>query len=307
MWTQVRARTVDADSGRGERASAAPLASSEGGRWRQPPRLRLIGGERRLFNVSAAAAVLVLIAGAVALRLGARNRTDAAMPAPDAGDGHYSTSRAQYATITLSDGSQVTLGPESRLTIPAHFRQSARAISLDGEAIFSVRHDAVHPFRVLARGALIQDVGTRFDLRAYANEAAVTVAVAEGAVTLGRAVAESMGNPRADTEGIVLRRGDVGSLGSTGYATTTHARRVATYLDWADGRLTFVYRPLPEVMLTIGRWYDLEVRVPDARLASRLVTAEFSTQSPSEMIDALALAVDASVEREGRVVTLRAK
>ena len=66
-------------------------------------------------------------------------------------------------------------------------------------------------------------------------------------------------------------------------------------------------RPLPEVLATIGRWYDLDVRVPDTTLASRLVTAEFSTQSADEMIRALAIAMDATVERHGRVVTFRAK
>jgi ferric-dicitrate binding protein FerR (iron transport regulator) len=64
---------------------------------------------------------------------------------------------------------------------------------------------------------------------------------------------------------------------------------------------------LPEVLATIGRWYDLDIRVPDPALASRLVTAEFSTQSAGEMINALAIAMDASVERHARVVTLRPK
>jgi len=306
LWANVRARTVDADHALRERSIARPTVAAHG-RSTRSPRLRWLSAERRLARLSSVAAIIIVIAGAFALRLGMRNRPDAAVPAPDAADGHYSTSRAQYATITLSDGSRVTLAPESRLTIPARFGQGARAILLDGEAIFSVRHDAAHPFRVRARGALIEDVGTRFDLRAYANEAAVTVAVAEGAVTLARAVADSAGAPRAGTAGFVLRRGDVGSLGGAGVATTTHPQRVSPYLAWADGRLIFLSRPLPEVLLTIGRWYDLDVRVPDARLASRLVTAEFSTQSPSEMIDALALAVDASVERQGRIVTLRAK
>jgi ferric-dicitrate binding protein FerR (iron transport regulator) len=47
------------------------------------------------------------------------------------------------------------------------------------------------------------------------------------------------------------------------------------------------------------------VRVADARLRSRRVTAEFSPQSPAEMIDALAVATDAVVVRDGRVITLR--
>jgi transmembrane sensor len=307
MWAQLRERTVDADPECGERAAAPLPAGVARGRSSQSRRLRWISGERRLTSLASAAAILLVVAGAGALWLGTRGRPPAIESAPETADGHYTTSRAQYATINLSDGSQVTLAPESRLTIPARFGQGVRVISLDGEAIFSVHHDAAHPFRVRARGALVGDIGTRFDLRAYANEATVTVAVAEGAVTLARARGGSGGVPGNDTAGIVLHRGDVGSLGQSGDATSTRAARVARYLGWADGRLSFVSRPLPEVLVTIGRWYDLDVRVPDARLASRLVTAEFSTQAPSEMIDALALAVDASVEREGRVVTLRPK
>ncbi len=105
----------------------------------------------------------------------------------------------------------------------------------------------------------------------------------------------------------MLHRGEVGTLDENGGVSATRAASVSRYLGWSSGRLTFVGQPLPDVLLAIGRWYDLDVRIPDARLASRLVTAEFSTQSPSEMIAALALAVDAKVERVGRVVTLTAK
>jgi transmembrane sensor len=82
---------------------------------------------------------------------------------------------------------------------------------------------------------------------------------------------------------------------------------VAGYLAWANGRLSFTDRPLEEVLRTIGRWYDLDVRVEDARLKGRRVTADFSPQSPAEMIDALAVATDAVVARDGRVITLRTR
>jgi transmembrane sensor len=294
LWAALRARTVDATP---DPASRPPRAS----------RLRRIAQfENDGVAKYAAAAILVILLGAGALVV--RMRQHAAPPAvAEREPVHYSTSRGQFATIRLTDSSQVTLAPESRLTIPASFAQGERVIALDGEAIFTVHHDAEHPFRVRANGALIQDIGTRFDLRAYRNEPAVTVAVAEGAVALGRD-RDGTGAARfASAEGVVLHRGDIGSLNKQGEVSSKRSARVASVLAWADGRLYFVNRPLPEVLLSIGRWHDLDVRVPDARLAARLVTAEFSTQSPSEMIDALAIAVDATVERSGRVVTLRPK
>ena len=282
-WRRVRPRTVAATGSGGQRArSAAPLR-----RW----------------IVSYAAAVVLVVVGAAAVLV--RLNKMPADSTPDPRPGQYSTSRAQYATIRLADGSEVTLAPESRMTVAARFADGVREISLDGEAIFSVRHDAAHPFRIRARGVLIEDVGTRFDLRAYAGDASVTVAVAEGSVSLSAARSNSPPAAVKPDQAIVLGRGDVGIVDGQGNTSTERRVRVSSYLDWANGRLSFVDRPLEDVLRTIGRWYDLDVRVTDARLKNRRVTAEFSPQSSAEMIDALAVATDATVERDGRVITLR--
>lgn len=259
----------------------------------------------------AAAVILCAVAGTLFVRR--YNR--AAALAGDSAPGDYRTSRGQYATVRLADSSEVTLAPESRLTISPRFSTGARDIALEGEAIFSVRHDATHPFRVRTRGAVVEDVGTRFDLRAYAGDASVAVAVVEGAVSFA---AERSGSGLAGASGsapgavqsqqaseVVLHSGEVGTLDANGHVTAERSSNVSGYLGWADGRLAFVDRPLPEVLRTIARWYDIDVRVTDPRLARRLVTAEFAQQSPAEMVAALAVTMDATVERNGRVLTLR--
>ncbi len=255
--------------------------------------------------VAAAAAVLMLVTGG-ALYLKSRVIPSVAVPVSRE-DSHYSTTRGEYATVQLTDGSRVTLAPQSRLTIPAAFVNGQRDVSLDGEAIFDVKHDAAHPFRVHANGAQIEDIGTRFDLRAYQSDASVTVAVAEGSVALGRDPVVAPGSVRSSAEGVVLQRGQIGSLDRAGVVSAARSARVTNILGWSRGTLSFVARPLPDVLRDIGRWYDLDIRVSGPQLGARLVTAEFSTQSASEMIDALALAVDASVERTGRTVTLRSR
>jgi transmembrane sensor len=293
MWSRVRARTVDAGDYRGTRPPSTPRA------MRTP-----------LWVYAYAATVTVCVAAAT---LFVRARDRASVAARDSAPGEYRTSRAQYATIRLADSTEVTLAPESRLTIAAHFGDGAREIALEGEAIFSVRHDAAHPFRVRARGALIEDVGTKFDVRAYPGDADVTVAVAEGSVVIRRddrghaGEADSARAGSTAATGIVFERGAVATLDPRGKVSAEPGTSAASYLVWASGRLSFADRPLMEVLRTIGRWYDLDIRVADARLAQRVVNAEFSTQAPSEMIDALAIATDATVERAGRVVTLRAR
>src|SRR6185437_8246643 len=256
------------------------------------PRLPRLATSR--FNFATAAALFVAVLGS-AWFVGTRRPQDAVPREAPAEPRQYTTSRGQNATIQLTDGSKVVLAPSSRLTISADYAAAERTISLDGEAIFSVRHDAAHPFRVRARGAVIEDIGTRFDVRAYQADAIVTVAVAEGAVTLGRERSSLGAAANAAPEGVVLRQGEIGSLGPAGAVSAIKTPHVGNRLAWSRGRLVFVARPLPEVLVEIGRWYDLDIRVPDERLASRLVTAEFSTQSVSEMINALALAVDATI------------
>jgi transmembrane sensor len=287
LWAKVRARTLDAAPDHGERRVRVK---------RERPTLPAV-------NPYAAAAMLIVMAGAAAFFLHGPARP--AGPAPEAPPGQYRTSRGQSATIRLIDGSQISLGPESRLTVSATFGRESREIALDGEAVFSVRHDAARPFRVRARGELIEDIGTRFDIRAYPDEPAMIVAVAEGAVKLHRDGSDSSAATGRNAEPTVLHGGEVGTIDPHGKTSTERSARVSAYLDWTSGRLSFVDRPLPEVLRTLGRWYDLDVRVPDARLARRVVTAEFARQSASDVIDALAIAMDATVQRTGRIVTLR--
>jgi transmembrane sensor len=272
---------------------------------RRAARVFAVPREKHAFSFSIAAALLVLVGGgAVWLRTHSR---EAPVPsALDAADGHYTTSRSQYATITLTDGSRVTLAPESRLTVPASFGEASRSLSLEGEAIFDVRHDAARPFRVRVRRAVIQDIGTRFDLREYSDDAAVTVAVVEGAASLERLRSDSVTRDAHTAKDVVLHPGQVGRMDARGTLSSASDPRLSRYFAWARGRLVFVAQPLPDVLRTIGRWYDLEIHADDPLLARR-VTAEFSTQTPSEIVDALAIAVNATVERRGRVVTLRSK
>jgi transmembrane sensor len=271
---------------------------------RAPAFGRHLEGERRrrwLALPLAAAAVLLLLVGATLVILNSRH-----VPPPMR---EYATSRGQRGTIQLPDGSRLLLAPQSRLRIPADFGRGARELFLDGEALFTVVHDSMRPFRVHAKGAVAQDIGTRFDLRAYAEDSLVAVAVAEGAVALGRGVAVTAARRSgpAAAEGVVVVPGEIATLAPGGAVTTARGPAVADYLSWADGRLHFANVPLPDVLRSIGRWYDLDVRVEGTALATRSITAEFSLRSATEMLQALALAVDAQLTRTGRVVILRSK
>jgi transmembrane sensor len=269
--------------------------------------LAMHGQPRRVYAVAKIAAVVIAIAygahyyATSSITLGFRAQP-ALRPAHE-----YATVRGGHVTVQLSDGSRVTLAPESRLRVAAGFGTHDRSVELEGEGEFDVVHDSTRPFSVRAGRAIVVDIGTRFDLRAYAGDSSARVAVAEGAVTLGPYAPVAAPHGDARSEGVLIRKGEVGRLDGLGHAVTADIGTEATYFGWTAGHLVFEREPLRDVLRSIARWYDVEVTVPDTAVASRLVTAEFSTQSPSDMIHALAQAVNASVVGSGHTFTLTAR
>jgi transmembrane sensor len=198
-------------------------------------------------------------------------------------------------TGTLADGSRVTLNAGSRLRWRADYGRGAREVELEGEGWFEVAHDARRPFRVRARGAVAEDLGTRFVVRAYPELARVEVAVAEGRVAL---------HPAGGAAPALLDAGDVGR--AEGARATVVARGVtgARVAAWTAGVLAFDGRPLGEALPELSRWYDVEVVAPDPRLAARPLVARFDGGRVEAALDAIALALDARWTRRGRTVTL---
>jgi transmembrane sensor len=206
--------------------------------------------------------------------------------------------------LTL-DGATVVLGPESVLRISGSYGLRDRTVSLTGHAYFDVTHDAGRPFRVWAGGVLAEDIGTRFDVRAYARDSAMRLVVADGAVAMHppRVQADGSAGRAAPLSTVVVTRGMMATAGEDGVVRVRSGLPMDGYLSWRDGRLAFDDTPLPEVVAELSRWYDLDIRLGDPRLASKTLTASFD-DPPTAVLVALEGALGVRVTRVGRVVTL---
>jgi len=284
---------------RSERARVPAARASVGVRGRAAPAWsQRVQGRRRTWALPVAAGV-ALAAGVSAWR---------AVAGPASGAGAMqvtSTGPGQRATVELRDGTQVVLGVASTLRYPASFGARSRDVSLTGEAYFDVVHDEGRPFVVRAGGAVAEDLGTAFVVRAYPDDARVRVVVAEGKVAL-RAAAPAAdapaGRARA-TAGRVLGRGELGELGADG-ATTVRRVNPAAYLAWTEGRLVFDAAPLSEVLGQLERWYDVEFQLADPSLAGRDYSGAFGDASLRDVLDVISAAVDMRYEQRGRTVVL---
>jgi transmembrane sensor len=209
----------------------------------------------------------------------------------------YATPRGRRAVFRLLDGTEITLNADSRLRVPSSFGGSAREVYLEGEAFFIVVHDTARAFAVHTRRGSVRDVGTRFNVNAYADVSADRVAVEDGAVDLAAA-------QRADTGSTRLRAGQVGAVSADGRVRVLARAAVGDELAWTRGRLAFRAVPLGEAALRLGRWYDLDIRVTDSDLARRSVTGSYGSEPVTEILDLLTAAVGARYAWHGRTVTI---
>jgi ferric-dicitrate binding protein FerR (iron transport regulator) len=211
----------------------------------------------------------------------------------------FGTKRAQVAEVRLRDGTTVSLAPESRLTMMPGYGTTERSVRLNGEGYFRVTHDSLRPFIVHTAKGDVRDLGTAFAVTSYPGDSTLRVVVAEGRVRVSMA-----GQPAAN--GPVLVHGDVAQVGSAPTPRVEHGVDVGQYLGWTQGRLSFYRAPLSDVVVQLGRWYDLRFVLEDSALRSRRVTMSVSTTSADALVDAMGAALGLRALRRGDTITLRA-
>ncbi len=312
IWTRIAERVASmaeavGPSGslrmvRGECDRAAPDLPTPGPpRTLTAPRLAIRQrGRNGVARHIAAAALAIMAAGGVARLLERHAPGATPQPAVMAPTREYATTRGQRAEVRLVDGTRVVLAPASRIVLPASYDSLAREITLEGEAYFDVAHDESRPFTVRAAHALIHDLGTRFGVRAYAGERAVSVVVTQGLVRVGQ------DSGRADSEPL-LRSGDLARLRPGGETVVSHGVDTTRFTSWVRGTLVFDRTPVPDALAEIGRWYDVEMLIADSTLARGTLTATLSDGPLSQAIDLVALSLGARAEERGRTITLHAR
>ena len=147
-------------------------------------------------------------------------------------------------TVTLSDGSSVTLNTNSAIAVD-YAPDERRVRLLRGEAVFTVAKKAGRPFRVVTEGGYSTALGTVFLVRRQSDGATVTVLESRVAVTAeGKAIDEG----RPSGSGAVLAPGQQVAYASGSGLGPVRAVDAQAAGAWRRGKLIFVDRPLGEVI-----------------------------------------------------------
>lgn len=247
----------------------AELAGLRTARWRLRPRL---------------VAVIAITAAAVGVGLMVSDHLKSLTPEAVR---MYATKFGEHQDIVLSDGSTVTLGARSLLTV--RYTKDQRILVLkSGEALFGVAHNPARPFTVSAGDGTITAIGTRFDV--WSNLDRVTVTVTEGVVdVVPRQDPGLRGQPVSTQQSWkptrVMRGQEVTYVGRANRSSIREADPGAT--DWISGRLRYHQVPLAYVAADIERYVDKKIKVTDSGATECIFTGTVNQGAIHDWLNAI--------------------
>lgn len=219
----------------------------------------------------------------------------------------YKTIAGEQRTLELDDGSMVYMNTQSRLKV--HFTKSGRDLRLlEGEALFTVAHDSARPFRVDAGGAVIQAIGTRFNV--YKRPQGTTVSVLEGAVRISTEAgsttqSESARAASGQKDGNTLKAGEEASI-AVGRITRHAPAEVARVEAWRERRLMFRADTLADIAEEFNRYNRApKIRIEGEGIAARRFTGIFDANDPESLAAFLDDYQDLTVHRDNNELIVR--
>ncbi len=204
----------------------------------------------------------------------------------------HATVTGEQSSVPLPDGSLVTLNTRSMMRVA--YSDEYRDVHLgDGEALFDVVRDTWRPFRVITEHAVIEAVGTQFNVRKGIGE--VTVTVVEGMVDvlpkLGGATAEVLvdGQPNArhSSQPVRLEVGQQAEVKSGGSKPVVADASVEKATAWRQHRLVFESLPLKDVIEEFNRYNDPPTVIADKELESLPISGVFRSIDRNSFLEFL--------------------
>ena len=204
----------------------------------------------------------------------------------------------QKSQLQLPDGSKVWLNSGSKLTYATNFSLSQREVNLEGEAFFDVVHDKAHIFIVKAGPVDVKVHGTSFSVSNYKTDAAVSVALVRGSVSV-----EASGDHELLAE---LMPGQKAEVVRSSENCTVSAFDAESHNVWMLNKLQFKGEAVYDVFKKVERWYGVKVRLVNEDPAY-CYWFTLKTESLTELLNLINKITPIDYTVNGEEVTIRYK
>ena len=222
------------------------------------------------------AAALILVAGISALTFywGKQNSFG-----PDSEIKYTSVvaDKGQISKVILPDSSVVWLNSGTKLTYDNSYSYKNRNLNLQGQAFLDVRKNRNLPLVVASGRLRVKVLGTRFDVDAYAADDMIKVTLESGNVELLNSTDKSFKYN--------LNPGQMAEFKSQSGRIEIKSVKSRNYTSWKDGELIFVDTPMAEVIKSLERRFNIEIKVVNPNVYKSVFNANFKNESLKEILD----------------------
>ena len=204
--------------------------------------------------------------------------------------------KGDKATIELPDGTNVVLNSASQLSYLNNFGENVRRVQLNGEAYFKVAHDEKRAFIVQVGDLEVKVLGTSFNVSAYEDAKDVTVVLLEGKVGV---YAQKISH--------IMKPGDKIEYNKATHKITATQVHPTDYIEWTKGNMYFEKESLENIMKTLSRIYDVEIRFDSNKLPNEYFTGTIPGGGIQNALNILMLTSPFYYEMDGSVIVLKEK
>jgi transmembrane sensor len=219
-------------------------------------------------------------------------------------DQHIETEIGEQRVVPLADGSVLNLNAQSRVEV--RLSKHARDIELShGEVLFKVAADKSRPFRVHTPHALVQAVGTQFNVYVKPDGTA-TVAVVEGKVMILPTDAATGTSAALPATASPLIAGQTASVAMTGDIARKESANISDALAWQRRQLIFKRTPLEDIVAEFNRYNKtLRLRVEHLPAGTYIFSGAFDADDPASLAELLMREPDLSIQRTDHEIVIR--
>lgn len=165
---------------------------------------------------------------------------------------HLATSKGSKGEFKLPDGTKIWLNSDAYLVYNNNFGDENRSVKLiQGEVFFDVVKDTKHPFVVSMDNLNVTVLGTKFNARNSLKYAIEEVVLIEGSVAISG-------------DGITPTTLKPNERYTYFYNQESHIVDIVVannYSTWFNKTLTFENETLNNILLSLERWYDINIEV----------------------------------------------
>lgn len=241
-------------------------------------RPEIVRKSRRMMTLAIAASMALLISVGIIISIDPFENSD---------------DTASSERIILKDGSIVWLRGSSTF----HYSESSegnRHGVLNGEALFEIAKDPLHPFDITYKGFTITVVGTSFNVRATNDSLELKVLTGRVRVTT-----------TTDSTGVVVERLQTITMGGSQIKKSSFDdQAIASIVNGTQYDMNFSNIDMRSVAERLSAKFNVEFEFSNERIGKCRVTADFTDRSLESTTEMLADALNARFVKDGATIRI---